>query len=101
MAKSKKLVGKDRAKAPARIPDLEALIRKVGDGAMARVEEEVKKTSSIEDLVKASAEAAKELNAKISLGLLGKRKSESWEEFEARAVQMFRDKGFFKSENEQ
>jgi len=98
MANSKKPVGKDSAKAPAGIPDFEALIRKVGDRAMARVEEEVKKSSSIEDLVAASEQAAKELNAKISLGLLGKRKTESWEEFEERAVQMFRDKGLFRNE---
>jgi hypothetical protein len=38
------------------------------------------------------------LNARISLGLLGKRKTESWEEFEDRAVQMFQDKGLFKGE---
>jgi len=55
----------------------------------------------MEELVRRSEQAAKELNDKLSLGLLGKRKSESWEEFEARAVQMFRDKGFFESENEQ
>jgi hypothetical protein len=48
----------------------------------------------------ASAKAAAELNTKISLGLLGKRKTESWEEFEDRAVQMFRDKGLFKSEED-
>jgi hypothetical protein len=51
-------------------------------------------------LVAASEQAAKELNAKISLGLLGKRKTESWDDFEERAVQMFRDKGFFKSEED-
>ncbi len=81
--------------------DLDALIRKVGDRAMVRVEEEVKKSPSIEESVAASAKAAGELNTKISLGLLGKRKTESWEEFEERAVQMFREKGLFKSENEQ
>jgi hypothetical protein len=43
MAKAKKPAGKDSAKTPAGIPDFEALIRKVGDRAMARVEEEVKK----------------------------------------------------------
>jgi hypothetical protein len=43
MAKSKKPAGKDSAEAPAGIPDFEALIRKVGDRVMARVEEEVKK----------------------------------------------------------
>jgi hypothetical protein len=42
MAKSKKPAGKDSAKSPAGIPDLDALIRKVGDRAMARVEKEVK-----------------------------------------------------------
>jgi hypothetical protein len=91
---------KRRADSPAGDPDLEAIIRKAGDRAMERVEEEVKKSPSIEELVKASAKAAKELNAKISLGLLGKRETESWEEFEERAVQMFREKGFFKSEDE-
>jgi len=100
MAKAKKPAGKDSAKAPAGIPDFEALIRKVGDRAMKRVEAEVKKSPSIEDLVAASEKAAKELNAKISLGLLGKRETESWEDFEERAVQMFREKGLFKSEDE-
>ena len=85
---------------PPEASDLDALIRKVGDRAMVRVEEEVKKSPSIEELVAASAEAAKELNAKISLGLLGKRKSESWEDFEERAVQMFREKGLFKKEED-
>jgi hypothetical protein len=100
MAKAKKPAGKDSAEAPTGIPDFEALIRKVGDRAMARVEEEVKKSPSVEELVVASAEAAKELNTKISLGFLGKRKTESWEEFEERAIQMFREKGLFKSEDE-
>jgi hypothetical protein len=92
---------KRRIDSPAGDPDLVALIRKVGDRAMARVEEEAKKSASIEEWVRGSERAAKELNAKISLGLLGKRKSESWEEFEERAVQMFREKGLFKSEDEQ
>jgi hypothetical protein len=42
VAKPKKPAGKDSAEAPASIPDFEALIRKVGDRAMVRVEEEVK-----------------------------------------------------------
>ncbi len=92
---------KRRADSPAGDPDLEAIIRKAGDRAMERVEEEVKKSPSIEELVRGSEQAARELHSKISLGLLGKRKTESWEEFEERAVQMFRDKGFFKSEDEQ
>ena len=54
--------------------------------------------TSVDDLVRRSEEAAKELNTKLSLGLLGKRETESWQEFEDRAVQMFRDKGLFKNE---
>jgi hypothetical protein len=56
---------KRRADSPAGDPDLEAIIRKVGDSAMERVEEEVKKSPSVEELVAASEQAAKELNAKI------------------------------------
>ena len=41
--------------------------------------------------------AAAELNAKISLGLASKRQTESWEEFEERVIQMFRDKDLFKN----
>ena len=41
---------------------------------------------------------ARALTSKISLGLTGKRKTETWHEFEDRAVQMFRDKGLFKNE---
>ncbi len=89
---------KRRADSPAGDPDLEAIIRKAGDRAVKRVEEEVKKSPSIEEMVAASEQAARELHSKISLGLLGKRKSESWEEFEDRAVQMFQDKGLFKNE---
>ncbi len=43
--------------------------------------------------------AAAELNAKLSLGLASKRKAESWEEFEDRVIQMFRDKGLFKNDH--
>jgi hypothetical protein len=39
------------------------------------------------------------LAARLSLGLAAKRKTESWEQFEERVIQMFRDKGFFKSEH--
>jgi hypothetical protein len=42
--------------------------------------------------------AAAELNAKISLGLASKRKAESWEQFEDRVIQMFREKGLFKND---
>jgi hypothetical protein len=42
--------------------------------------------------------AAAELNAKLSLGLASKRKAESWEQFEDRVIQMFRDKGLFKND---
>ena len=41
---------------------------------------------------------ARALTSKLSLGLLGKRETESWQEFEDRAVQMFRDKGLFKND---
>ena len=41
---------------------------------------------------------ARALTEKISLGLAGKRKTETWEEFEERAIQMFRDKGLFRNE---
>ena len=41
---------------------------------------------------------ASTLTSKLSLGLAGKRETESWQEFEDRAVQMFRDKGLFKNE---
>ena len=41
---------------------------------------------------------AQALTSKLSLGLLGKRKTESWQEFEDRAVQLFQDKGLFKGE---
>jgi hypothetical protein len=42
--------------------------------------------------------AAAELNAKLSLGLASKRNTESWEQFEERVIQMFRDKGLFKND---
>jgi hypothetical protein len=42
--------------------------------------------------------AAAELNAKLSLGLASKRNTESWEQFEDRVIQMFRDKGLFKND---
>ena len=43
---------------------------------------------------------ARALTAKISPGLAGKRKTETLEEFEERAIQMFRDKGLFQNEKE-
>jgi hypothetical protein len=43
--------------------------------------------------------AAAELNAKLSLGLASKRNTESWEQFEDRVIQMFRDKGLFKNDH--
>jgi len=42
--------------------------------------------------------ATAELNSKISLGLTSKRETESWEHFEERVIQMFRDKGLFKND---
>ena len=41
---------------------------------------------------------ARALTSKLSLGFTGKRKTETWQGFEDRAVQMFRDKGLFKNE---
>jgi hypothetical protein len=42
--------------------------------------------------------AAAELNAKLSLGLASKRNTESWEQFEERVIQMFRDQGLFNND---
>jgi hypothetical protein len=41
------------------------------------------------------------LTARLTLGLASKRKAESWEDFEERVIQMFRDKGLFKNEEKQ
>jgi hypothetical protein len=49
--------------------------------------------------LKLAENAAAELNAKLSLGLASKRKAESWEQFEDRVIQMFRDKGLFKNDH--
>lgn len=46
-------------------------------------------------------QAAAELTAKLSLGLASKRETESWEHFEERVIQMFREKGLFKNEDKQ
>ena len=46
-------------------------------------------------------QATAELNSKLSLGLASKREAESWEEFEERVIQMFRDKGLFRNEGKQ
>ena len=43
-------------------------------------------------------QAVNELHSKISLGLLGKRETESLQDFEDRAVEFFRKKGLFKGE---
>jgi len=43
---------------------------------------------------------ARALTSKASLGLAGKRETETWEEFEERAIQMFRDKGLFRNEED-
>jgi hypothetical protein len=51
-----------------------------------------------EEVLARSAQAAAELNAKLSLGLASKRNTESWEQFEDRVIQMFRDKGLFKND---
>jgi len=50
-----------------------------------------------EEALARTERAAAELNAKISLGLASKRQTESWEEFEERVIQMFRDKDLFKN----
>ncbi len=51
-----------------------------------------------EEVLARSAQAAAALTAKLTLGLASKRKAESWEEFEDRVIQMFRDKGLFKND---
>jgi hypothetical protein len=50
-------------------------------------------------LVENSERAAAELNARLTLGLAAKRKTESWEQFEDRVIEMFRSKGFFKNDH--
>ena len=40
---------------------------------------------------------ARALTSKILLGLSSKRSDEEWEHFKNRTIQMFRDKGLFKS----
>jgi hypothetical protein len=54
-----------------------------------------------EEVLARSAQAAAALTARLKLGLASKRKAESWEEFEERVIQMFRDKGLFKNEEKQ
>ena len=49
-------------------------------------------------IIENAERAAAELNAKLSLGLASKRNTESWEQFEERVIQMFRDKGLFKND---
>jgi hypothetical protein len=51
-----------------------------------------------EEVLARSAQAAAALTARLTLGLASKRKAESWEEFEDRVIQMFRDKGLFKND---
>jgi hypothetical protein len=50
-----------------------------------------------EEVLARSAQAAAALTARLKLGLAAKRKTESWEEFEERVIEMFRAKGFFKN----
>jgi hypothetical protein len=50
-----------------------------------------------EEVLARSAQAAAALTERLTLGLASKRKAESWEEFEERVIQMFRDKGLFKN----
>jgi hypothetical protein len=54
-----------------------------------------------EEVLARSAQAAAALTARLKLGLASKRKAESWEEFEERVIQMFRDKGLFKNDEKQ
>jgi len=61
-------------------------------------ENQPEKTEATPSSMAQSAQAAAELNARLSLGLAAKRKAESWEEFEDRVIQMFRDKGLFKND---
>ena len=51
-----------------------------------------------EEVLARSAQAAAALTARLKLGLASKRKAESWEAFEERVIQMFRDKGLFTNE---
>jgi len=54
-----------------------------------------------EEVLARSAQAAAALTARLKLGLASKRKAESWEQFEERVIQMFRDKGLLKNEEKQ
>lgn len=49
------------------------------------------------DSLERTEQAAAELRVKLSLGLPGKRETASWEEFEERAIQLFRDQGLCKN----
>ena len=51
-----------------------------------------------EEVLARFAKETAALNAKLSLGLASKRNTESWEQFEDRVIQMFRDKGLFKND---
>jgi hypothetical protein len=44
-------------------------------------------------------EECQRLSEKILLGLSSKRSAEEWEHFKKRTIQIFRDKGLFKSTN--
>jgi hypothetical protein len=50
-----------------------------------------------EEVLARFAQDTAALTARLTRGLASKRKAESWEEFEERVIQMFRDKGLFKS----
>jgi len=54
-----------------------------------------------EEVIGRFAQDTAALTARLKLGLASKRKAESWEEFEERVIQMFRDKGLFKNEEKQ
>ncbi len=54
-----------------------------------------------EEVLARFAQDTAALTARLKLGLASKRKAESWEEFEERVIQMFRDKGLFKNDEKQ
>ncbi len=43
---------------------------------------------------------ARALTSKILLGLSSKRSDEQWEEYKARTIQIFRDKGLFRNSDQ-
>jgi hypothetical protein len=50
-----------------------------------------------EEVLARFAQDTAALTERLTLGLAAKRKTESWEQFEDRVIEMFRAKGFFKN----